>query len=396
MQLEKLPNESDIEYHKRLINGKLVDKTLADCDYSELSQYVYGKEYASDVARRMMYGSKKTLDLIDNDRQYRASDSQLAEIEQRRIDLQKERQKFFDYRNAFNKIVRERAREEEINEIIKSAISSGNLPELDYIEPDIFDTGNNDLVVSLNDIHYGASVDNYWCKYNSDICRKMFEKYLAEVIRIGKLHHSENCYVLCNGDTISGNIHYSIAVTNKENVIEQITGVSELIANFIAKLSPHFRSVEFISVSGNHSRLNPSKDETIAAERLDDLVGWYIDARLQNFENVSVLFDTRIDPTMSVLEIRGKNYLAIHGDYDTSERNIQSLQTMVGVPLCAIFSGHKHHNDIGTVQGVKTVMSGSFLGMDDFCVQKRIYGKPEQMVCVCTEKGIQCYYDVEL
>lgn len=396
MQLDKLPGESDIEYHKRLINGKLVDKTLSDCDYSELSQYVYGKEYASDVARRMMYGSKKTLDLIESDQLCDTDSCQLAEIEQRRIDLQKERQKFFDYRNAFNKVVRERAREEELNEIIKSAIDSGNLPKLEYIDPDMVGFADNDLVVSLNDIHYGASVDNYWCKYNSDICRKMFEEYLKEVIRIGKLHHSENCYVLCNGDSISGSIHYSIAVTNKENVIEQVMGVSELISDFISKLSPHFRSVEFVSVSGNHSRLNTNKEDTLTGERLDDLVGWYIDARLQNFENVSVLFDTRIDPTMSLLTIRGKNYLAIHGDYDTSERNIQSLQTMAGVPLCAIFSGHKHHNDVGTVQGVKTVMSGSFLGMDDFCVQKRIYGRPEQMVCVCTENGIQCYYDVEL
>ena len=396
MQLERLQNETDLAYHKRLINGKLVDKTLSDCDYSELSQYVYGKEYASDVARRMMYGSKKTLDLLEG---YQSSDigsDMLAEIEQKRIELQKERQKFFDYRNAFNKVVRDRAREEELNEIITAAINSGNLKGLSYEEPDVFSSGDNDLIVSLNDIHYGAVVDNYWCKYDSDICRQMFDKYLEEVIRIGKINSSENCYVMCNGDAISGSIHYSIAVSNKENVIEQVTGVSELISSFLAELSHHFRSVKFISVSGNHSRLNPNKDESLVGERLDDLIGWYIDARLQNFDNVEVLFDTRIDPTMSVIDIRGKTYLAIHGDFDLSEKNIQSLQTMVGRPLCAVFSGHKHHNDIGTVQGVKTVMSGSFLGMDDFCVQKRIYGTPEQLVCVCTENGIQCYYDVAL
>ena len=396
MQLDRLPNENELAYHKRLIDGKLVDKTLADCDYSELSQYVYGKEYASDVARRMMYGSKKTLDLVEEYQSSGLGIDTLAEIEHKRIELQKERQKFFDYRNAFNKVVRDRAREEELNEIIRSAIDSGNLKKLSYEEPEVFDTLNNDLVVSLNDIHYGAVVDNYWCKYNSDICRQMFEKYLAEVIRIGKLHHSENCYVMCNGDTISGSIHYSITVTNKENVIEQVTGVSELIATFLAELSRHFTYVKFISVSGNHSRMNPNKDESLASERLDDLVGWYIDARLQNFDNVEVMFDTRIDPTMSMVDIRGKTYLAIHGDFDPSEKSIQSLQAMVGKQLCAIFSGHKHHNDIGTVQGVKTVMSGSFLGMDDFCVQKRIYGKPEQMVCVCTEDGIQCYYDIAL
>jgi hypothetical protein len=48
------------------------------------------------------------------------------------------------------------------------------------------------------------------------------------------------------------------------------------------------------------------------------------------------------------------------------------------------------------VQGVKTIMSGSFLGMDDYCVQKRIYGQAEQMVCVCDEHGIRCSYPVPL
>ena len=41
-------------------------------------------------------------------------------------------------------------------------------------------------------------------------------------------------------------------------------------------------------------------------------------------------------------------------------------------------------------------MAGSFLGMDDYCVQKRIYGKSEQMVCVCDANGIRCAYDVPL
>lgn len=65
-------------------------------------------------------------------------------------------------------------------------------------------------------------------------------------------------------------------------------------------------------------------------------------------------------------------------------------------PLYAVLSGHKHHNMCDEVQGVKTVMAGSFLGVDDFCIQKRIYGKPEQMVCVCDDSGIVCHYDIEL
>ena len=62
---QKLSGETDFEYHKRLVYGKLVNKMLADVDYGELAKNVYGRDYSSDVARRMMYGSKFTLELLD-------------------------------------------------------------------------------------------------------------------------------------------------------------------------------------------------------------------------------------------------------------------------------------------------------------------------------------------
>lgn len=60
--LERQQGESALDYHKRLIWGKLVDKTLCDVSYSDLSELVYGQRYSPDVARRMMYGSRRTLE----------------------------------------------------------------------------------------------------------------------------------------------------------------------------------------------------------------------------------------------------------------------------------------------------------------------------------------------
>ena len=221
-------------------------------------------------------------------------------------------------------------------------------------------------------------------------------RYLDRIISIGETHSSENCIVWANGDEISGNIHQSIAVTNKENVIEQIKGVSELIAEFLAELSRHFRNVAFVSVAGNHSRIEQNKDKALVSERLDDLVEWYLGARLQNFENITIGGGEKIDNTMYLVDIRGKTYCGVHGDFDGSTSKVQSLQTMAGRPLYAVLTGHLHHNKMDEVQGVKTIMAGSFLGMDDYCVQKRIYGKAEQMVCVCDNSGIRCSYDIPL
>lgn len=396
IQIEKRTDESPLEYHKRLVYGKLVDKTLADMDYTELAELVYGQPYSSDVARRMLYGSRRTLELMDAERVSGIGDGDiLSELDAKMIELRKERQKFYDYRNAFNKIVRERSRQEELNEILTNAIHSGELPQLDYKFSGVEASGN-DLLVSLNDIHYGASHSNYWGTYNSEVCREMMRKYLDNIIRIAETHHSENCIVWENGDAISGNIHRSIQVANKENIIEQVMGVSELISEFLAELSRHFRKVEFVSVAGNHSRLEPNKADSLVEERLDDLIEWYLQARLQGFDNVEIGAGEKIDPTMYLINVRGLNYLGVHGDFDASAAKVQSLQTMVGKSLYAVLSGHLHHNKVDSVQGIKTVMAGSFLGVDQFCVEKRIFGRPEQMVCVCNDSGIICHYDIPL
>lgn len=393
LNLLKRDDESDLQYHKRIIEGKLVDKTLADYDYAELSKYAYGKEYAADHARKMFYGSQRTLQLIDEDCMNRVDDELLSELDMKKFELQKERQKFSDYRAAFNKILRERSRQEELNDILVKAIADSDLPVLNYVPHDC-EPSDNDLLVSLNDIHYGADIKNYWNTYNSDVCAEMFVRYIDKILEIQKIHNSENCIIWCNGDEISGSIHHSIAVTNKENVIDQIKGVSELIAEFLAALSPHFKNVIFVSVPGNHSRMD-TKDRALLSERLDDLVGWYLDARLRGFENVFIS-DNRIDDTMYLIDVRGKLYAGVHGDVDESPSKIQAIQTMVGQPLYAVLTGHKHHNKVDVVQGIKVVMGGSFMGVDDYCVSKRIFGRPEQIVCVCDQNGIQCTYDVPL
>ena len=310
MQLERREDESPLQHHKRLIDGKLTDKTLADIDYSELSEYVYGQAYSSDVARRMMYGSKKTLDLLDEEKMAAVKDRDISdEMGLKIIELQKERQKFYDQRMAYNKILRERAREEELNEIIQECVASGRLAELHFGNDAFLQfTSDNTLLVSLNDLHYGANIDNAWCRYNSSICAKMMENYLQKIISIANVHMSEDCVVWAAGDCISGNIHRSIQVSNKETVIEQIMGVSELIAQFLAELSRHFRTVRFVSVAGNHSRIEPNKENAITAERLDDLVEWYLAARLQNAENIIIDDSHKLDHTISLFSIRGKNY----------------------------------------------------------------------------------------
>lgn len=85
--------------------------------------------------------------------------------------------------------------------------------------------------------------------------------YADSIIRIGKNAGAQDCYVSLMGDLISGVIHTTIRIENRENLIEQVVGVSELIAAFLQRLSTHFENVIVNSVDGNHSRVEFSADD---------------------------------------------------------------------------------------------------------------------------------------
>lgn len=388
--IDKKYGESDFDYKERLIIAKsegnidldwceIVSMLRLDCSVDHFRKVAKGI-YESYLNRQ----EKQLKDISDN--------NLLNDIEFKKIELEKEKRKFYDQRTAFSKLVTIRARQEELNEIIQRVVEEGNLPQLDYIPSYIYES-DCDMQVGLCDLHFGANEHNAWNHYDSDICRERLCHYLDEIDAIQKLHRCENCIVWENGDSINGNIHNEISVTNKENVIEQLMGVSELIAEFLAELSKRFSKVKFVSVSGNHSRLD-TKERSLKDERLDDLVEWYLKARLQNFDNIIIGDCQKLDTTLYYFNVRGLNYVGVHGDYDDSEAKIQSLKSFVPVPIYAVLFGHLHHNKTDSVQNVKTIMSGSLMGMDRYCIAKRIFCTPQQLVCICNDKGIKCSYDI--
>ena len=380
-------NEDYMEYKARLLLGKL-DKTI-DLDWSEIADLL-GLDYSPDHLRKTAYGFKEAYEyylakltdsINDNDI--------LNELELKRIDFEKEKQRFYDQRTAYKKLIRGNARFDELKNIIQKSLN-----DIELYKPVQYKHAHsdNDLLIGLNDIHYGVEINNYWNQYNSNIAKERLEHYIQEIISIQKTHNSENCYITANGDLISGNIHYKIAIANRENVVQQIMGVSELLSWFISELSGHFANVYFSVVAGNHSRL-ALKDKSPKDERLDDLIPFYIKARLQNLSNVHIIED-KIDNTINMINIRGKNYVMVHGDMD-SLNGLLKLIKMLPEKIYAVTMGHLHHNTITHMQGIKIIQSGCLVGVDDYCIEKRILGKAQQLVCVCNNSGVKCSYDVE-
>ena len=327
-----------------------------------------------------------------NQNKFVDSSETLNEIKLQQIELQKERQKFYDERNSYRRLIRNRSREEELNNIICEVVKSGSLPSLDYKQRNYI-SNDQDMLISLNDLHYGAYVHNFWNNYDTNICKEYFSQYIDDIINFQDLHNCENAIVWENGDAVNGLIHQSIRIENRENVMQQVMEVSELISDFLAEISKHFKSVMFVSVAGNHSRLD-TKDDSPKDERVDDLVEWYLKARLQNIENIKIGYQNQLDETMYLMNIRGLNYLGVHGDFDQNNGQVLKAVAMIQTPVYAVLTGHKHHNKIDETQGIKVIMAGSFLGTNDYCIQKRIYGKPEQLLCICDKNGMNDYHEV--
>lgn len=323
------------------------------------------------------------------------TEEQINELNEKIRELQAEKIQFRDERNAWNKQNYLRARVDQKLDYLADRLletSRFEFPDVsEYSRP-----GSSDLLVILSDFHIGATFDNNFGYYDADVAKERHAKLYQEIINIADRHGCQDCYISLQGDIISGSIHRAIQVTNRENVIDQVKIASDLITNFCYLLCQHFRCVNFHSVSGNHTRID-RKDDAIHNERLDDLIAWTVSLRLNNVKNFAYrknYYDTGI----SQIFIRGNEYVGVHGDYDDySPTGVSKLCMMLGHVPYAVLYGHLHTCAISESNNVKMIRGGSLCGSgDNYTVEKRLSGKPAQMVCVCNEDGVEAYYPVEL
>lgn len=322
-------------------------------------------------------------------------DEYFKELQVQTRELERMKIKFRDERNAWQKMNFIDGRvEEKLNKLEEEIKYQG---KIDYSITNIVDTkSNNDLLIILSDLHIGQCFSSAFGVYNSDIAKDRLNKYLYEILNIQKTHNSENAYVSLQGDLISNSIHKALAITNRENVIEQIKLASEMVASFIYELSKRFSNVYMSSVTGNHSRID-RKEDALHDERLDSLVDWYVKAKLEHIQNFKLIED-KIDSSISTMNIRGLMYFGVHGDFDGFNKSgVANLVLMTGIKPYAITYGHLHTCSVDEIGGIKIIRGGSLAGSgDDYTVEKRLSGKPSQMVCVCTDRGVKAYYAVEL
>ena len=388
---KKFDGESDEELIYRITGEK--DQIGSWQDVADILNELLGTEYTESKFRKQRQAFDKML--AANQSKFANSDAQLKEIETQKRELERKKIQFRDERNAWQKQNYADARVEEKLDKLELELTSLGRTNFDEHSNFLIDS-DNDMLIILSDLHIGQTFDSIFGKYNTEIAKDRLNQLLNEVVSIRDLNNSKNCYVSLQGDLISGNIHKSIQVSNRENVIEQIKIATELISSFCYELSLHFETVFMSNVSGNHTRMD-RKDDAIHDERLDDIISWAVELSLKHIDNFHVLH-RNIDTGISDISIRGKSYIAVHGDYDGFNKSgVQNLCLALGFVPYAITYGHLHTCAIDETNGVKMIRGGSLAGSgDSYTVEKRLSGKPSQMVCICNNRGVVCYYPIEL
>lgn len=389
--------ENEFQYLWRL--GQAKDSGLLDVDWNgiaELMNKYFGdpdKPYSEAAWRKPYQMAKKFLEAGVFNKL--SEDEYFKELRTQKQEIQKEKRKLYDERLDINRRLREESRLETTIEKFEEMLSNVASDRYVAYSP-IASNSENDMIVCLSDLHIGATYYGFDGTYDSLIAKERLEKYLSEIIEIQRTHNAENCVCLLLGDLISGSIHKTISVTNKENVIEQVKLACEYISDFVYELGKHFKTVELRGVSGNHSRLE-DKEDALLGERLDTLILWFIKSMLKNAENISVI-DEDIDDTLSAFFVRDKLYFGVHGDFDTtSDVSISKLILWAKMTPYCVVCGHKHFPAMTDVSGIKVIQSGSLGGSgDEYTRQKRLTGKPSQTVLVVNDEGIKCCYPIDL
>ena len=366
----------------------MVNKELFDEDesqYRDESAFRKAVKYARDFYEAGVFGNNE--------------DEYFNKLRIEKQELRKEKQKLFDERTGLNKLLREQSRREELFNIVKRAIDEYEPIVFDYSPAPIIDS-DSDMIIHVTDVHCGVNIVSPFNTYNFDVLQERLKRYLDEIIEIRETYNSQNAYIILGGDMLHGLIHTNARIEAKENIIEQIKKVSDVIGHFIDELRYKFSNVFIYTTPGNHGRSMASKEEAIRGENFDLLVPYVLSKDFKRVENVFIEENT-LDVNIATFNVRGWNVYASHGDKENEKTvvyNMTKLARRAGYPLPDMcYLGHRHTNGLSTVDEVKVIQSGCVDGMDSYAIDGRFVGSPEQTVTVVTQKKrVKALCDIQL
>ena len=393
MNHKRFENETDEQLILRICENK--DSIGTWRDVADILNELLGESYGESCYRKKFQQFQRMFNASQD--KFVDNNEQLEEIKEKIRELEIEKQKIRDERNEYKKLIREQARRESYKDQIIRTIQEYSCDSLVYDKNKNFNgviKSDNDLIISLTDVHSGINISNFANEFNEDVLKKRLNQYLDKIFEVYLRHGSENCWVILS-ELISGIIHPALRIESNQNLIEQFLMIINYISEFLAELSYKFQTVNVVVCEGNHSRIFPNKEEALTGENMDVLAIPFLSAKLQNFKNIK-FHENTIEKSIAIFYVRGKLIMSSHGDKDQPETVVQKFTLFFNKRPDIIYLGHRHSNGLKTVYDVKVIESGCVSGSDQFCMDKRLRNSPEQTISVITKNGLDCLYNVIL
>ena len=315
------------------------------------------------------------------------------------IAYRKEKQKFFDARREYNKLLIADARAEEIAEGLIRAADQLNerKPFLLEMLPQ-YNTDNREAVLVLTDWHVGMVTHNIWNDYDMEVFVRRVSDVVESVQRKLKLFRPNVLHVLVLGDMINGSIHTSCRVASELNACDQIMTACEVLAEVICELAADVPSVKVHCTYGNHARSVANIQDAIHSDNYERIIPFWLKERLKYMENVEI--ENEVFHEFVHVELFGKHMAATHGDLDTADTTLKISQIFMkqfGHGLDYLVKGHYHEAKKNDNTGVKVIGVSSLCGTDEYATKKRLFATPGQTLMTFNPiDGLESVSDIEV
>ncbi len=369
MEYLKKPGESDFDYIIRLIEGK--SNGTYDIDYKELFALAFGVDLAFDEARKRYYGIKMILPLINKERVKNISSDQiLTELELKKLEIQKEKEKNRTIKTELNKMLRQDARYEMFWEEIKNSIETVEPPV--FREIDLM-SGERIGLVGISDIHFGKRFESINNKYSMEIAVERLNLLLNEIIDWIKDRNITYLHIVNCGDSLEGLARISQIRVLQTGVIDSAIQFGRMMVEWLNKLSEYTFLTYHHVKSANHTevRFLDVKAGQFPDEDLEKVIINYIHDMLQNNPRIEVpLYQDKY----IVFKLQNKTIVATHGHQFKGKKIdsvVKEIQILLGINIDLVLIGHLHHEFITTIGenhfgNIKIFLLPSIMGSDHF------------------------------
>lgn len=385
-----------IDRDKKLIDI-VISKHEGDVDlsWSEINDML-GLDYSPCHTRKISYGIMMYHKYLQEQKLDNMSSDEIEKLNEKILELKKERVKLSDLNSMLNKKIREQSRYENMLECARDIARDFNQVKPLLSNPPVMKSGDREGLLLLSDFHIGVVCENYWNKYDTDIAKKRLSYLKQRTIDICLKNDVKKLNICLLGDVISGLIHTNLRLENRENVVEQSILVVEMISEMLASLCTLFE-VDLYYVVGNHERISANKSESLDKENFGYFILEMIKYRCANLNGLTI-HSNKFDDEIITFNIFDKKIVATHGNnFGRLNTYVNKLSSMIGYIPDYVCVGHLHQSTEITCNNTELIINGSFSGTDSYAKNYGLIGKPTQKLMIFSEEyGRECTYNIEL